>query len=444
MLPFSRASLLLTVSLFGAAALAASVFGHWGWWLFGASVLTQLRTTSEILQLFRWAQNPFRRPNQTDRVWQNTALALHRRVRRERQRFRDTLGQLRGLRAITRSLPDAAITINGRDEIETFNPAAAQLLRLKPSDVGASLPALIRHPDFVALLKGQATDDSIEIMSPFEDDQRLEVRSLTVSPDRNLVVVRDVTQLTTLLTMRQDFIANVSHELRTPLTVVKGYLEALGDGDMDPETLRTVIDRLHSPTRRMQALVDDLLLLTRLESSPDISEKEREAIDMRRVLENVRREVQVLLQDHQQLKVKYLLDSALFGIEAEIYSAALNLVTNALRYSPDGGVITVYWRPQTDASERTLGAELCVEDQGVGIAPEHISRITERFYRVDLASARIRGGTGLGLAIVKHVLIRHGATLEVESEIGMGSRFRCCFPEAVLSQVIEPELRTVS
>ena len=438
----SKPSTALALVLASGAVFGGLTFGGWPWWLLGASVLLNLRFIVEATRLFDWGARPLLRPRQIDRRWQDLTLGLHTRLRRERQRIRDLLTALRGLRAITRSLPDAAIVINENGEIQTINPAAERMLKLKSGDVGQSLSALLRHPDFLALLKGQATEDSVELPSPFIEGQRLEARWLPVSATQSLVVVRDVTQLTKLLTMRQDFIANVSHELRTPLTVVKGYLEALGDGDLEPDMVRTIADRLQSPTHRMQALVDDLLLLTRLESSPDISEKDREAIDMRRVLEAVRREVQVLLQNNQELKIDLACDYELYGIESEVHSAVTNLVTNALRYSPDGGVITVTWRCDSAAENKGIkGAELRVEDQGVGIAPEHISRITERFYRVDLTSARVRGGTGLGLAIVKHVLKRHSGRLEVESELGVGSRFTVHFPAAVLADPRSGDIR---
>ena len=319
----SSTTLLLSVLLLGGALLGGLITGGWLWWLLGASLIVNVRFAMEASRLFHWANAPLRRPHQIDRSWQNLTYGLHLRLRRERQRIRDLLTALRGLRAITRSLPDAAIITDEHGDIQSFNPAAERLLKLKPGDVGQSLAALVRHPDFLALLKGQATDDSIELLSPFEDGQRLEARWLPVSATRSLVVVRDVTQLTTLLTMRQDFIANVSHELRTPLTVVKGYLEALGDGDLEPEMLATIVDRLQSPTKRMQALVDDLLLLTRLESSPDISPREREVVDMRRVLEAVRREVQVLLQNNQTLELVVEPQLDLYGVESEVHSAGV-------------------------------------------------------------------------------------------------------------------------
>ena len=422
------------VVLLGGAVLGGMLFGNWAWWLLGASLLLNARYAFETSRLFTWADKPLQRPRQWDRRWQHIAQGLHQRLVRERQRIHDLLSALRGLRAITRSLPDAAIIVNENGDIQNFNPAAERLLKLEQGDLGQSLPALVRHPDFLALLKGQASDDSVELMSPFEDGKRLEARWLPVSATLNLVVVRDVTQLTALLTMRQDFIANVSHELRTPLTVVKGYLEALGDGDLEPEMLRTVVERLRSPTERMQALVDDLLLLTRLESSPDISEKERERIDMGRVLEAVRREAQVLLQSNQELVLNVESSRGLYGVETEVHGAALNLVINALRYSPDGGTITMTWHDEAGANEdEDAGVLFRVTDEGVGIAPEHISRITERFYRVDLASARVRGGTGLGLAIVKHVLKRHGGRLEVTSELGVGSSFSAYFPATAVA-----------
>ncbi|MEM1437229.1 MAG: phosphate regulon sensor histidine kinase PhoR [Pseudomonadota bacterium] len=442
MAPWSKATLAFAGVVFGVALLAGSTMGGLPWWLLAASIVLHLRFWREAHLLFRWSRNPLARPEQNDPAWKTLATRLHVRLHRERNRMRELTEQARGLRAVTRSLPDAAIIVDDADDIVSYNPAAETLLQLRQADLGKSLTALVRHPDFIALLKGKAKEDSVELLSPFVDGQRLEARWLPVAANRSLVVVRDITELTTLLTMRQDFIANVSHELRTPLTVVKGYLEALADGDLEPEVLKTIVERLQSPTQRMQALVDDLLLLTRLESAPDISEQDRAVIDMERIIEAVRREVQLLQQDNQALQVAIESPVAVYGIESEIYSAVLNLVTNALRYSPDGGVITVRWTTPTAApgAPKAEFAELQVEDQGVGIAKEHINRITERFYRVDMATARVRGGTGLGLAIVKHVLKRHGATLIVESEIGVGSTFSCRFPDEVLVPQSHPAL----
>ena len=244
--------------------------------------------------------------------------------------------------------------------------------------------------------------------------------------------MRDVTQLNRLLSMRQDFIANVSHELRTPLTVIVGYIETLTSEDLDHETTRALVEKLQSPSKRMQALVDDLLLLTRLEASPNPTSEELVSIDMQTLIDAVVNDAQGLSQGKHDIAVNIESDARVLGIENELHSACSNLISNAIRYSPDGGPIEVSWTPIQS------GARFSVRDHGIGIPPEHLSRLTERFYRVDLAKARIRGGTGLGLAIVKHVLKRHNSELRVDSELAAGSTFYYDFPP---SQLAEPNTR---
>jgi len=201
-------------------------------------------------------------------------------------------------------------------------------------------------------------------------------------------------------------VANVSHELRTPLTVIGGYLETMADdGESDSDRL-ALTKRLHSPVRRMQSLVEDLLLLSRLESTP--APTDLIAVPMRALIERALREAKGLADERFILNSDVQSNACITGVESELYSVCINLVTNALRYSPDGGSITI---SLTDLPERESPTVLLrVTDTGIGIAPEHLSRLTERFYRVDLAGSRTRGGTGLGLAIVKHVLRRHDSS----------------------------------
>lgn len=217
--------------------------------------------------------------------------------------------------------------------------------------------------------------------------------------------------------------------MRTPLTVIVGYLETLVSDPLDQETTMALIDKLSSPTRRMQALVDDLLLLTRLEASPTPSGDELGPVDMIRVIESAVADAKVLSAGAHELRIHIDSQARVLGVERELHSACLNLVSNAVRYSPDGGAIEVFW------SEVPGGARFAVRDHGLGIPREHLSRLTERFYRVDLARSRVRGGTGLGLAIVKHVLKRHNTELEVESELNVGSTFFCDFPASGLVAV---------
>jgi two-component system, OmpR family, phosphate regulon sensor histidine kinase PhoR len=413
---------LLAAGLLAAALILGALTGVWALMLLLAMLVWLMLQQRELRALRRWAERPLQRPENRLGSWQVLSDRLYRAVRRSRRRTARALDRFHALRVITDALPDAAIVIDHIGEIENFNPAAEEFLRLKPSDRGANLTALVRQPELVALIKGRRLDGLVEFASPFDEQRRLEARRIVIDERSMLILVRDVTRLNRLLTMRQDFVANVSHELRTPLTVVVGYLETMADEELDLQTVRALLAKLESPTMRMRALVDDLLLLSRLEAGAPPTGAELDSIDMFSVVRGCLSEARVLSEGRHQFTTDCDRSIRLLGVENEIYSAALNLVSNAVRYSPDGGAITVTWQRTGD------GARLTVTDAGIGIAPEHLNRITERFYRVDLAKSRVRGGTGLGLAIVKHVLKRHRSTLRVESELGRGSIFYCDFP----------------
>ena len=419
---------LLAAGLVVVALLLGALTGAWSMMLLLALICWLILQHRELRALARWAEQPLTRPDNRLESWQLLSDRLYRSVRRSRRRTARTINRFQSLRVITNALPDAAIVIDHAGEIGSFNLAAQERLHLKPADRGANLAALLRQPDFVALIKGNRQDGLVEFASPFDDDRRLEARRIVIDDDSALILIRDVTQLNRLLTMRQDFVANVSHELRTPLTVVIGYLETMGNEDLDLETMRALLAKLESPTSRMRALVDDLLLLSRLEASPLPSDSELDAIDVSNVIRSCISEARMLSQGRHQFDSDCDRSVKLLGVESEIHSATLNMVANAVRYSPDGGLIRVTWKPTGD------GARLTVTDQGIGIAPEHLQRITERFYRVDLAKSRVRGGTGLGLAIVKHVVKRHRGTLQVVSDLGKGSTFCCDFPPRQLDR----------
>jgi two-component system phosphate regulon sensor histidine kinase PhoR len=423
-----RLALLTAVALLVGWLIAAP-----GYALFLGAVVVIAWQHRQFALLTRWVERPLRSPGPPDTPWQRVALRLHRALRRARRRSRRAIEQLHDVRNVTRALPDAAVVIDGEGAIIDFNDAARGMLRLTRADRGRSLAALLRHPDVVELLAERATTRIVEIASPFADQQRLELRRFAAGEDYDLILVRDVSQLNRLLSMRQDFVANVSHELRTPLTVLIGYLETADDSLGDAE-LRELVAKLRSPTRRMQLLVDDLLLLTRLEANPPPAEDDLQVLEMRVVIDRAIEDALALSRGAHEIHRHIKTDAKLLGIESEIHSALSNLLTNAVRYSPDGGRIDVSW------SNDEHGAILEARDQGMGIAPEHLKRLTERFYRVDLAGERARGGTGLGLAITKHVLQRHDSSLMIESEVGRGSRFYCVFPPSQLRYEPRPAL----
>ncbi len=423
---YSRQELLLAAALAFLAVVVGWLTGGFGWAFFGATLSWLALAMRERTRLIRWSQRPISRPLNEMDPWQDVAYRLYRAIARARHRHGRTLRQLKSLRSLTDSLPDAAVIVDAGGTIENLNNAAQHMLHLSRADRGNHLGSLVREPEFTALIKGQIDGDLVEFSSPFSEQVRLEARRIRLEEGQSLILVRDVTELNRLLSMRQDFIANVSHELRTPLTIMVGYIETMTGDDLDSETMRSLAGKLLSPTARMQALVDDLLLLTRLESSPNPTPEELAPVDMQELMSAIAADARVLSGDRHSIRVDVDTDARVLGIESELHSACQNLVTNAVRYSPDGGEIRIRWHAVPG------GARLAVEDSGVGIPKEHLSRITERFYRVDLAHSRVRGGTGLGLAIVKHVLKRHNTHLRVESEPARGSRFYCDFPASQL------------
>lgn len=432
MLLRSRKERMAGLGVAALAVVAGIAFDALGWALFAAALTALVLQQRAFAGLARWARQPLRRPRLADAGLQQAGESLRLALLRSRRRTGNALRQLSRIRGLTAALPDAIVLVDGDGNIQAFNEASESLLHLNGQDIGSNLGALLRHPEAVSLMK-QPGDATIEIASPVVEGQRLELRRIKVAEGQDLVLARDVTHLNRLLSMRQDFIANVSHELRTPLTVVVGYLEAIEEGPVDEATLRHLVGKLASPTRRMQALVDDLLMLTRLESSPNPQPDDLVPIDINELVDGVLEEVGGLTTSQHRINRRMLTDLRVLGIRKELHSACSNLITNAVKYSPHGGDIDITWSPNG-----ADGALLEVRDQGMGIPPEHLSRLTERFYRVDLAGARVRGGTGLGLAIVKHVLKRHNTQLQVESEVGQGSRFYCHFD----ADQLQPQLHS--
>lgn len=418
--------MVLALVLIGAAVIVGWMTDAYGWCFFFALTGWTALQLREYGHLQRWSRKPLSRPENDMESWQSISNRLYRSLHDSRIRVRSILDNLKALKLVTDALPDAAVVVTENGDIENLNRAAGQLLNLHTKDRGHSLASLVRQPEFIALSKGQIDGDLAEFTSPLNETIRLEARRVRMDDELALLLVRDVTQLNRLLSMRQDFIANVSHELRTPLTVIVGYIETLLNEDLDRETTLDLVEKLRSPTTRMRALVDDLLLLTRLESSPNPSGDEVDVVDMRGLINAIASDARALSAGRHQISCEAESAASVIGIDHELISACLNLVTNAVRYSPDGGEIEISWR------DIEGGARFSVSDHGIGIPPEHISRITERFYRVDLAKSRVRGGTGLGLAIVKHVLKRHHSELKIESVLAAGSTFYCDFSETQL------------
>ncbi|ASR42102.1 phosphate regulon sensor histidine kinase PhoR [Xanthomonas citri pv. mangiferaeindicae] len=359
-------------------------------------------------------------PPQGDGVWQETDRLLHRGQQDMRNRKRRLIAMLRAYRAVAAALPDAVVVVERNSQrVQWVNRAATTLLGLQmPRDIGRPVGAALQPlPLAHWLAQGRRAEPLLDVPSPFSSGTRLELRLIPYSEDLWLLLVRDVTRMVRLEQMRRDFVANVSHELRTPLTVVHGYLDML-DPEEQPEWA-PMLQEMQRQSQRMTQLVEDLLTLSRLEAQEGVGD---EIVSMASMLASLRRELEMLSQGRHAIEVEDASDTDLVGSTRELHSAFSNLVSNAVRYTPPGGRIAIRY-----AATRDGGVALSVDDSGYGIPAAHLPRITERFYRVSTSRSRESGGTGLGLAIVKHVLHLHQARLEIDSEVGRGSRFACHF-----------------
>ena len=321
------------------------------------------------------------------------------------------------------AMPDAVIILSQEGNIEWANPLAEKLLGIHfPRDAGMRIGNLLRDPDFVQYLRNGEYAEPIEIASPENPEMHVAIQITPYGSSQKLVIGRDVTRLARLEKMRRHFVANVSHELRTPLTVLGGYVETLSQMDhIRTEDLKKHLATMQEQSARMSRLVDDLLTLSRLETAPPRTHDA--TVDVPALLASLKEQAGILSGGNRHVITLEANPSLrLLGSREELHSAFSNLINNAVRYTPPGGAIQLRWHADNG------GARFSVTDTGDGIAPEHIPYLTERFYRVDTARSRASGGTGLGLSIAKHVLLRHDAQLQIESELGRGSTFSCVFP----------------
>ena len=356
-------------------------------------------------------------------MWGEVFDEIRQLVKQTSRRQDHLSGMLTRFQKAASAMPDAVIVLSQQGDIEWANASAAVLLGVRyPRDVGMRLTNLLRDPEFAQYLERGDYTELLEIVSPENSDILVSVQITPFGSSQKLVVGRDVTHLARLEQMRRHFVANVSHELRTPLTVLGGYVETLRQMDkINIADLKKHLDTMHEQSARMQRLVDDLLTLSRLETAPPRTKEE--SVDVAQLLENLKQQAQLLSgEQHHVITLEANRALQLLGSREELHSAFSNLINNAVRYTPASGAIRLVWHA-TGA-----GAEFAVTDTGEGIELMHIPHLTERFYRVDTARSRASGGTGLGLSIVKHVLLRHDASLEIESEVGRGSTFRCVFP----------------
>ena len=430
MAPHLTRSLLLVLL----AAIVSWPLGHlvapWvGWTVFcsglGLQLAVQLRNFS---RLERWTRAPAADPDlEAAGAWGEVFARIYRHEKDLRGTIDRRVAQIDMLIAAGQALTDGVVLLDRHDAIEFCNTTAeAQLGLAIATDRGQPIANLVRQPEFVAHLNGGDFSRPLTLRSDRVEDRVLSIHVIPYANRQRLLQIKDVTQSDRLDRMRRDFVANVSHELRTPLTVLAGFLETLQEIEVDRDEQQRYLALMAEQSKRMQAIVQDLLTLSSIESAPP---PEDEQVDMVSLLDKLRRDAEALSAGKHVIVVDSDGHGDLRGSEAELTSAFGNLVANAVRYTPAGGTVRLSWKATPQ------GGEFAVEDSGIGIDAKHLPRLTERFYRVDRGRSRDAGGTGLGLAIVKHSLNRHQAQLEITSTPGVGSRFAARFPAARVAGV---------
>ncbi len=355
-------------------------------------------------------------------LWEEVFARLSRMVRKHRKERVRRIAALQHMEQATAALPEGVTILDVADRIEWCNPLAERHFGLDGvRDIGQQITYLARQPEFVQYLAQHDFSETLVLRGARQDGLTLSIKLIPYGGNKKLLISRDITHLERIETMRRDFVANVSHELRTPLTVVNGFVETLCDmPNLENEVARRALGLMAEQTQRMQRLVEDLLTLSRLDNA--LNALQEEDVDVCVLLRTLHQEGLSLSAGQHALQLELVSDCTLLGNTEELRSAFGNLVSNAIRYTPPGGEIVLRWQAQGDE------IVFSVQDGGIGIAPQHIPRLTERFYRVDHSRSRETGGTGLGLAIVKHVANRHQARLEISSEEGRGSTFSMVFP----------------
>lgn len=428
---WSRVSTRLVTAATGAAL---------GWWigaklgypaslaLIGASVAVLSLSVVDTLkghQLLDWLRTPEAEPPQLPGLWGEVSHRFYRVLRQRDDLLADERRRLEHFLSGIQASPNGVILLDNSEHITWISTVAADHFGMDPvRDLQQRVTNLIRQPAFVQYLQSGDYNEPVKCQMPRQGYLSVQVRSY--GEGLKLILSQDITERERSDTMRRDFVANVSHEIRTPLTVLSGFIETMGSLPLTEIERQRVITLMKQQADRMQGLVSDLLTLAQIEGSPrPTSDRWINVSELMRRLEN-----DGLGLSRQRHPMSFVIDkkgqaAEIAGVESEWLSAMGNLVSNAVRYTPDGGAIDVRWTTLPDG-----GGEFSVRDGGIGIAPEHIPRLSERFYRVDGSRSRDTGGTGLGLSIVKHVVQRHGGELRITSEPGKGSLFVLSVPAA--------------
>lgn len=416
--------------LFLAVAIGALI-GELRWALILAMAGYILWSLHHALRLQRWLANPdmMQEPPESRGIWGELFEGIYR-MQRRHLRAQDRQQTLfNRIEESTNSLRDGVIMTDSRGTLEWWNESAEHLLGLKtPADRGQPIHNLIRSPSFKHYFEAKRYHEALELPSPARPHIMLQFEINLFGDNDRLITVKDVTRIHHLEAMRRDFVSNVSHEMRTPLTVIAGYLETLTDyGEDLPPRWQKALNTMSQQSRRMEALITDLILLAKIETGDSYTSYDQETC-IPPLLRSIEQDARTLSADrNHEISLVVEGPEQILGDESQLRSAFSNVIFNAVKYTPEGGRIDISWRGDE------AGAHLSVRDTGAGIDSVHIPRLTERFYRADPSRHQDSGGTGLGLAIVKHVLLNHDGRLEIRSELGKGSEFICHFPPARVS-----------
>jgi two-component system phosphate regulon sensor histidine kinase PhoR len=421
---FAKQDLRLLAFLLLIASLIGIGIGYFWILIFIAFAIFFVLQLRSLYLVNEWISNrPYDVPPNLDGIWGALLFNVYRAQRQERIVQAEMVGLIDRAQSSLVALAEAVVLIDESHQIEWWNPAAEKLLGIQPLDRGRNILTILRQPNFIEYFNHiNQAPDGLKMKSSAFEDHYVQVKMTRFGGESRLLVAYDVTRMHNLEQMRKDFVDNISHELRTPLTVLSGYIETFTDQeDLNPRWKRA-FDQMQAQTKRMNALVNDLLLLSRLESNKQIAKNQ--IIEMPSLMNQLFDDAQAYNVDYgHTLNLEIDSHCDLIGSDMELASAFSNLITNAIKYTPKGGTITMGWH------DDGVQGYFTVEDTGIGIDPKHLPRLTERFYRVDSARSRQTGGTGLGLAIVKHVLMQHGAHLEIESKENQGSTFKVVFPK---------------
>ena len=407
------------------ALILGAFFGHLPWFLLAAVTGLLIWHFWNLMRLSWWLWvDRSMTPPPGRGSWEPLLYGLHQMQMRNKKRRRELGSLIKRFRSGAESLPDAVVLITEEGAMFWCNGLAQQMLNLRwPDDNGQNILNLLRYPDFSRYLKSRDFAKPLNLV--LNTGRHLEIRVMPYSDNQLLLVARDVTQMHQLEGARRNFFANVSHELRTPLTVLQGYLEMMQEQALEGPLREKALYTMREQTQRMEGLVRQLLTLSKIEAAPHASLNEK--IDVPMMLRLVEGEAQTLSQRKHILHFDIDDSLQVLGNEEQLRSAVSNLVYNAVNHTPEGTEITVRWQRAPN------GALFSVEDNGPGITPEHIPRLTERFYRVDKARSRQTGGSGLGLAIVKHAVNHHESRLDIESIPGKSTRFSFLLPERLIA-----------